>query len=47
MTQTASMTATTERTGKPVVVVIQGWGAFGEYGEREILERAGCEITAN
>ena len=46
MAQTASMSATQERTGKPVVVVIQGWGgAFGEYGEREILERAGCEIV--
>jgi D-3-phosphoglycerate dehydrogenase len=45
MTQTASTAAVQERTGKPLVVVIQGWGAFGEYGEREILERAGCEIV--
>ena len=30
---------------KPNVVVMQPWGVFGEYGEREILERAGCAIT--
>lgn len=33
------------RTGKLQVVVITPWGNFGEWGEREILERAGCEIT--
>jgi D-3-phosphoglycerate dehydrogenase len=27
------------------VVVISGWGNFGEVGEREILERAGCEVV--
>jgi D-3-phosphoglycerate dehydrogenase / 2-oxoglutarate reductase len=27
------------------VVVVQPWGHFGEHGEREILERAGCEVT--
>jgi D-3-phosphoglycerate dehydrogenase len=27
------------------VVVISPWGSFGEVGEREILERAGCEVT--
>jgi len=26
------------------VVVISPWGSFGEVGEREILERAGCEV---
>lgn len=30
---------------RPKVVVISGWGNFGEVGEREILERAGCEIV--
>src|SRR5919199_349994 len=30
---------------KPKVVVISGWGNFGEVGEREILERAGCEVV--
>lgn len=30
---------------KPTVVVMSPWGNFGEYGEREILERAGCEIV--
>ena len=28
------------QTTKPKVVVISGWGNFGEVGEREILERA-------
>src|SRR5947209_4140913 len=45
MTQTASSTAVQEQTGRPVVVVIQGQGVFGAYGERDILERAGCEIV--
>jgi D-3-phosphoglycerate dehydrogenase len=46
MAQTASVTATQEHMGKPVVVVLQGQGgAFGTWGEREILERAGCEIV--
>ncbi len=45
MTQTASNAATEQNTGKPKVVVMQGWGAFGAYGEREILERAGCEVV--
>ena len=35
----------TAQTGKPKVVVISGWGNFGEVGEREILERAGCEVV--
>ena len=26
------------------VVVLNAWGSFGEHGEREILEDAGCEI---
>lgn len=30
---------------KPTVVVLTPWGNFGEYGEREILERAGCEVV--
>ncbi len=30
---------------KPKVVVIGGWGRFGEVGEKEILERAGCEVV--
>jgi D-3-phosphoglycerate dehydrogenase / 2-oxoglutarate reductase len=30
---------------KPKVVVISPWGTFGEVGEREILERAGCEVV--
>ncbi len=30
--------------GKRRVVVISPWGKFGEWGEREILERAGCEV---
>jgi len=29
----------------PTVVVLTPWGNFGEYGEREILERAGCTIV--
>lgn len=29
---------------KPTVVVLQPWG-FGEHGEREIFERAGCAIV--
>ena len=31
--------------GKPKVVVIASFGSFGEVGEREILERAGCEVV--
>jgi D-3-phosphoglycerate dehydrogenase / 2-oxoglutarate reductase len=30
---------------KPKVVVLSPWGTFGEVGEREILERAGCEVV--
>jgi D-3-phosphoglycerate dehydrogenase len=30
---------------KRKVVVISPWGTFGEVGEREILERAGCEVV--
>jgi D-3-phosphoglycerate dehydrogenase len=30
---------------KPTVVVMSPWGNFGEYGEREILERAGCTVV--
>jgi D-3-phosphoglycerate dehydrogenase / 2-oxoglutarate reductase len=45
MAQTASATTVEQGTGKPKVVVMQGWGSFGEYGEREILERAGCEVV--
>lgn len=33
------------QTTRPRVVVISGWGNFGEVGEREILERAGCEVV--
>jgi D-3-phosphoglycerate dehydrogenase len=29
------------------VVVISPWGNFGEAGEREILERAGCEVVVS
>ena len=29
---------------KAKVVVISPWGSFGEVGERDILERAGCEV---
>lgn len=32
-------------TPQPKVVAISGWGAFGEAGEKDILERAGCEIV--
>lgn len=31
--------------GKPTVVVLAARGGFGEVGEREILERAGCEVV--
>ena len=31
--------------GKPKVVVIAPWGSFGEVGERDILERAGCDVV--
>ena len=31
--------------GRPKVVVIPHLGTFGEVGEREILERAGCEVV--
>jgi D-3-phosphoglycerate dehydrogenase len=27
------------------VVVLNAWGSFGEHGEREILERAGCAVV--
>jgi D-3-phosphoglycerate dehydrogenase len=30
---------------RPKVVVLAGRGNFGEVGEREILERAGCEVV--
>ncbi len=30
---------------QPTVVVLASWGTFGEYGEREILERAGCRVV--
>jgi D-3-phosphoglycerate dehydrogenase len=30
---------------RPKVVVISPWGSFGDVGEREILERAGCEVV--
>ncbi len=30
---------------KPKVVVLSGFGNFGEVGERDILERAGCEVV--
>jgi D-3-phosphoglycerate dehydrogenase len=30
--------------GKARVVVISPWGNFGQWGEREILERAGCAV---
>jgi D-3-phosphoglycerate dehydrogenase / 2-oxoglutarate reductase len=33
------------RADKLKVVVISPWGSFGEVGEREILERAGCEVV--
>ncbi len=32
---------------KPRVVVLQAWGRFGEHGEAEILERAGCEVVVS
>src|SRR5579883_3674716 len=46
----ASVTAGSTTNGqvqarKPKVVVISPWGGFGEAGEREILERAGCEVV--
>ncbi len=30
---------------KPKVVVIGGWGRFGDVGEKDILERAGCDVV--
>ncbi len=47
MTQTMPAAATDGQvqTTKPKVVVISGFGNFGEVGEREILERAGCEVV--
>jgi D-3-phosphoglycerate dehydrogenase / 2-oxoglutarate reductase len=35
----------TSSAGKPKVVVLSPWGSFGEVGERDILERAGCEVV--
>jgi D-3-phosphoglycerate dehydrogenase len=32
---------------RPKVVVISPWGNFGEVGEREILERAGCDVVVS
>lgn len=34
-----------EEQGKPKVVVLNAWGDFGEAGERDILERAGCAVV--
>lgn len=36
--------ATSEKTGKPRVVVLAARGSFGDVGEQDILERAGCEV---
>ena len=30
---------------KPKVVVLSGFGNFGEVGERDVLERAGCDVV--
>ncbi|MBI3971343.1 MAG: C-terminal binding protein [Chloroflexi bacterium] len=32
---------------RPKVVVISPWGNFGEHGELDILERAGCEVVVS
>jgi len=31
--------------GRPKIAVISPWGSFGDVGEREILERAGCDVV--
>ncbi|MGH2355285.1 MAG: hypothetical protein ACRDI2_17140, partial [Chloroflexota bacterium] len=52
MTQTAAGVAESAKSmdgqvqgRKPKVVVLTGFGRFGDVGEREILERAGCEVV--
>ena len=30
---------------RPKVVVLSPWGRFGDVGEQEILERAGCDVV--
>ncbi|HEV2125557.1 MAG TPA: C-terminal binding protein [Chloroflexota bacterium] len=50
MAQTTSSPAGSSNgaTQKPkVVVLLGGWGNFGEVGERDILERAGCEVVVS
>lgn len=42
---TAPHTNGTDSATKLRVVVLGAWGSFGEYGERDILENAGCEIV--
>lgn len=32
---------------RPKVVVLSPWGQFGEVGERDILERAGCDVIVS
>ena len=32
---------------RPKVVVLSPWGRFGDVGEQEILERAGCEVVVS
>ncbi|HET7769388.1 MAG TPA: C-terminal binding protein [Chloroflexota bacterium] len=43
--ESAAQTNGAVQTGRPKVVVIGGWGRFGEVGEKDILERAGCEVV--
>jgi D-3-phosphoglycerate dehydrogenase len=44
-TGNAAQTNGAVQVGRPKVVVIGGWGRFGEVGEKDILERAGCEVV--
>ena len=44
---TSSLNAWTQPARRPKVVAISPWGNFGEFGEREILERAGCDVVVS
>src|SRR5688500_6971124 len=41
----AAQTNGAVQTGRPKVVVIGGWARFGEVGEQDSRERAGCEVV--
>ena len=43
--ETAVSSNGTVALGRPKIAVISPWGNFGDVGEREILERAGCDVV--